>query len=59
MARAIGYETYVRFATKYGIPVRTASGQPRSYSALQGAIYKHEMKLLKEGKIKTGLYVTK
>ena len=49
MSRIIGYTTYVSYARKYGIDIKTKTGKLRSMPVLAKAIYDYETKHLKKG----------
>jgi hypothetical protein len=52
--RPIANQTYIFFAKKYNIPLKTKTGRLRTMSRLSKLIYQHEMK---NKNIKSGLYV--
>lgn len=42
IGRAISYQTYVQFAKKYKIPIKTKTGKLRTMSSLSKSIYQYE-----------------
>ena len=53
-SRIIPATTYVSYAKKYGIAVKTKDGKPKTLSSLAKSIYAYETKHLKKGE--KGLY---
>ena len=53
-SRIISAATYVSYAKKYGIAVKTKDGKPKTLSSLSKSIYAYETKHLKKGE--KGLY---
>ena len=53
-SRIIPAATYLSYAKKYGISVKTKDGKPKTLSSLSKSIYAYETKNLKKGT--KGLY---
>ena len=57
--RAIAHSTYLKFAKKYNIPLKTQTGKVKTFKQLAREIYRYEIVNVPPKLGKHGLYVLK
>ena len=55
--RALAHSTYLKFAKKYNIHLKTQAGKVKTFKQLARETYRHEMKYILQKPGKYGLYV--